>query len=182
MGARNRVGIGLSYRPARLQGWRNRFAGSLKVLKNRLRVAPPSSYINSNKCRYWTFKVMQWRLAFTLYSISCKEEANLILPCESKLLTTCVNYSQRDGWPLLPVESEANGVSRSTYERAPFLIGLFNSACRYKRFLSCLGCSTVYSSVQNIFSSSHNFSLFVSPSPSKPGWQLCRIACLCVSV
>jgi hypothetical protein len=30
MEARNRIGIGLSYRPARL-GWRNRFLGSLKV-------------------------------------------------------------------------------------------------------------------------------------------------------
>jgi hypothetical protein len=33
MGARNRVGIGLSYRAVGYIGWRNRFLGSLKVLK-----------------------------------------------------------------------------------------------------------------------------------------------------
>jgi hypothetical protein len=43
MGARNRVGIGLSYRPARLHRlaesipW-NRFLGSIKILKYQLRI------------------------------------------------------------------------------------------------------------------------------------------------
>ncbi len=45
-------------------------------------------------------------------------------------------------WPLLTVETEANGDSRSTNERCPFLVGSLGSSCRYKRFSSCLGCSS----------------------------------------
>jgi hypothetical protein len=33
MGARNRVGIGFSYRPAKIHSWQSRFLGSLNVLK-----------------------------------------------------------------------------------------------------------------------------------------------------
>jgi hypothetical protein len=47
------------------------------------------------------------------------------------------------GWPLLTVETEANGDSRSTHEMDPFL-GWFAGlvVAIYKRFLSCLGCSS----------------------------------------
>ncbi len=48
----------------------------------------------------------------------------------------------REGWPLLTVETEANGDSTSTYERGPFLVGSLGWLCQYKRFLSCLGCSS----------------------------------------
>jgi hypothetical protein len=53
MGARNRVVIGLSYRPARLHRlaefipW-NRFLGSIIVYKNGLRTAPPFSILNGH--------------------------------------------------------------------------------------------------------------------------------------
>jgi hypothetical protein len=47
----------------------------------------------------------------------------------------------REGWPLLTVETEANGGSKSTYKRGPYLVGALGSSCRYNRLLSCLGCS-----------------------------------------
>jgi hypothetical protein len=40
-------------------------------------------------------------------------------------------------------ETEANGDSRSKYGRYPSLVGPLGSSCRYKRFLSCLGCSSL---------------------------------------
>jgi hypothetical protein len=40
----------------------------------------------------------------------------------------------RDEWPLLTFETEANGDSRSTYERGPSLVGSLGSMCRYKIF------------------------------------------------
>jgi hypothetical protein len=48
----------------------------------------------------------------------------------------------REGRPLLTVETEANGDSRSTYERNPSLVGSLGSLCQYKRFLFCLGFSS----------------------------------------
>ncbi len=42
------------------------------------------------------------------------------------------------GWRLLIVENEANGDSRSTYERGPSLVDSLGSSCQYKRFLSWL--------------------------------------------
>jgi hypothetical protein len=48
----------------------------------------------------------------------------------------------REGWPLLSVENEVNGDSKSTNERGPSLVGSpLGSSCRYKRLLSYLGCS-----------------------------------------
>ncbi len=47
----------------------------------------------------------------------------------------------REGWPLLPVETEVNGDSLRTNERGLSLVGSLGSSCRYKRLLSCLGCS-----------------------------------------
>ncbi len=47
----------------------------------------------------------------------------------------------RAGWPLLTVETEVNGDSKSTNERGPSLVGSLCSSCLYKRRLSCLGCS-----------------------------------------
>jgi hypothetical protein len=40
--------------------------------------------------------------------------------------------------PLLTVETEANGDSRSTFEGGPSLVGSLSSSTR--EFLSCLGC------------------------------------------
>ncbi len=47
-----------------------------------------------------------------------------------------------EGWPLLTVETEVNGDSKSKNESGPFFVGSLGSSCRYKRFLSCLGCSS----------------------------------------
>jgi hypothetical protein len=48
----------------------------------------------------------------------------------------------REGWPLLTVETEVNGDSKSTNERGPSLVGSLGLSCRYKRFLFCLDCSS----------------------------------------
>ncbi len=47
----------------------------------------------------------------------------------------------REGWPLLTLETEANGDSKRTNERDPFLVGSLCLSCRCK-FLFCLGCSS----------------------------------------
>jgi len=39
----------------------------------------------------------------------------------------------RDGWPLLTVETEVNGDSKSKNERGPFLFGSLGLSCRGKR-------------------------------------------------
>jgi hypothetical protein len=45
-------------------------------------------------------------------------------------------------WPLLAVETEVNGYSKSTNERGPSLVAWLGLSCQYKRFLFCLGCSS----------------------------------------
>ncbi len=55
----------------------------------------------------------------------------------------------REGWPLLTVETEVNVDSKSSNERSPSLVGSLGLSCRYKRLLSCLGCSVQLS--RNIF-------------------------------
>ncbi len=40
------------------------------------------------------------------------------------------------------VNQSEDGDSKSTNERGPSLVGSSGSSCRYKRFLSCLGCSS----------------------------------------
>jgi hypothetical protein len=63
------------------------------------------------------------------------------------------NHKSRDqsdyieGWPLLTVETEANGESRSTYERGSFLVG----SRRFKRVLSCLGLAALFGPGLNLF-------------------------------
>jgi hypothetical protein len=54
----------------------------------------------------------------------------------------CVKKETREGLPLLTVETEANGDSKSTNERGPSLVSLLGLSRRYKRFLFCLGCSS----------------------------------------
>jgi hypothetical protein len=49
----------------------------------------------------------------------------------------------QEGWPLLALETEANGDSWEylhMYERGPSLVVLLVSLCSYIRFLSCLVC------------------------------------------
>ncbi len=72
------------------------------------------------------------------------------LTANAKVATT----ETREGWPLLTVETETNGHSRSTNERGPSLVGSLNSLCRYKRLLSSLSCSSHQSAQYKIFFSS----------------------------
>jgi hypothetical protein len=96
-------------------------------------------------------------------------KASLVLPRETRV-----------GWPLLTVVTELNGDSKSTYERCPSLVGSLGLSCRYEIFvllwlLWSSQCKINYSSPVNCF-------IFLSPSLSKLGWQLCWVACLLVCV
>ncbi len=66
-------------------------------------------------------------------------------------------------WPLLTVETEANGDSWSTYVKGPSLIGSLGSSCRYNKFLSCFGwycyCTKYYFPSRTLFH-------FISPHHS----------------
>jgi hypothetical protein len=42
------------------------------------------------------------------------------------------NRETREGWPLLTVENEANGDSKSTNDRGPFLVGSLALGCQYQ--------------------------------------------------
>jgi hypothetical protein len=48
----------------------------------------------------------------------------------------------KEGWPLLTVETEGIGDSKSKNERGPSLVGWLSFSCRYKRFLFRLGCTS----------------------------------------
>ncbi len=48
----------------------------------------------------------------------------------------------KEGWPLLTVETEVNGDSKSTNQRGSSLVVSLGLSCQYKRFLHCLGCSS----------------------------------------
>jgi hypothetical protein len=87
----------------------------------------------------------------------------------------------REGWPLLTVETELNGDSKSTNERGPSLVSSLGLSCRYKRFLFCLGCSSRPST--KYFSSSfvHYFnSFFLIAQQAEQAVVLGRLACLLI--
>jgi hypothetical protein len=54
----------------------------------------------------------------------------------------------REGWPLLTVETEVNGNSKSTNEKSPSLVGSLGSSCRSIGFYPAL--AALVSPVQNI--------------------------------
>jgi hypothetical protein len=51
------------------------------------------------------------------------------------------NRETVESWPLLTVEIESNGDSKSTNERGPSLVSSLGLSCRYKGFLSRIGSS-----------------------------------------
>ncbi len=104
------------------------------------------------------------RLCLAYTSVSC-------------LLQMAVNRKTREWWPLLTNETEVNGDSKSTNERDPSLIGSLASSCRYRRLLTCLGCS-VTPQYNIFFSSPYTISIYVSPSPNNLDMQSCRAAYL----
>ncbi len=92
-----------------------------------------------------------------------------------------VTRETREGWPLLTVETEVNGDSKSTNERVPSLVG--SLGCRAGNRDLCPALAALVGPVQIFFSLSYFFSIHLSPSPSKLGRQSSWVACLlkCVS-
>ncbi len=77
------------------------------------------------------------------------------------------NRETREGQPLLTVETEANGNSKSTNERDDSLVGLLGLSCWYKRF--CFALVTLVSPVKNILFSLYTFSIPLSPIAQQAG-------------
>ncbi len=85
------------------------------------------------------------------------------------------------GGPLLTVETEVNGVSKSTNEKGPSLVGLLDSSCVPVQQIFALPWLLQSAQYKILFSSPHTFSLYQTPSPRNLGRQACWVACLCVS-
>jgi hypothetical protein len=64
--------------------------------------------------------------------------------CEKKPLVP--SRETKEGWPLLAVETDVNGDSKSANERGPSLVGSMGSSCQYTRFFSA-----VVGQIQNNF-------------------------------
>ncbi len=78
----------------------------------------------------------------------------------------------REGWPLLTVETEVNGDTKSTMKGVlPCMVGLLGLLCRYKRFLFCLGCSS-RPNTNILFLTVNLFNSFVSTA-QQAGQQPC---------
>jgi hypothetical protein len=74
----------------------------------------------------------------------------------------------REGWPLLTIETEVNGDSKTTNERGPSLVGLLGLSCRYKKFFSVLAALVrLVGRKENIFFlAGHYFNAFVPIAPA----------------
>ncbi len=75
----------------------------------------------------------------------------------------------REGWPLLTVETEVNGDSKSTNEMGSSFVGSFVPV---QVIFFCLACSS-RPSVKYYFSSPYTISVLLIPSPRKLGRQSC---------
>ncbi len=92
----------------------------------------------------------------------------------------------RESWPLLAVETEVNGDSKSTDERGPSLVGSSGLSCQYKRFFFSLGCSSVHVvvAVENTFSLTTHYCNSFDPIAQQAGQEavlghLSRRMCIC---
>jgi hypothetical protein len=94
--------------------------------------------------------------------------ANSIGQPPQKVQKKVLARETREGWPLLTVETEVNGDSKSTNERGPSLAGSLGLLCWYKIFLFCLGCSSRPSTKYFFFLTMH-FSIPLSLSPRQAG-------------
>ncbi len=79
------------------------------------------------------------------------------------------------GWPLLTVETEANGDLKSTNERGPLLV---RWACRASTIDFCHALAALVGPVKIFFSSPYTISIHLSPSATKLSKQSCRVSCL----
>ncbi len=86
----------------------------------------------------------------------------------------------REGWPLLIVETEVNGESKSTMKGVlPWLVRWAYRA-GIRNFCSAL--PFLVGPVQNIFFLTVHSTIPLSPSPSNLGRQSCWVACFLVCV
>ncbi len=77
-------------------------------------------------------------------------------------LCNVISRETREGWPLLTVETEVNGDSKSTTERSPSLVCLVSFAGRAGTQEFCSALAALVSSVENIcFLTVHYFNSFV---------------------
>jgi hypothetical protein len=91
----------------------------------------------------------------TKVSQFCKNaKKNPFVPCRET----------RKEWPLLTVEAEVNGDSKSTNERGLSLVGSIGLSCWYKRFLFCLGCPSRPGTKYFFFLAVHYFNSFFAPA------------------
>ncbi len=135
---------------------------------------------------------------FTIYAnvIACISKKEIIISFKSLTRLFLIFYPQEmnpylyvcairterlERGPLLTVETEVNGDSKTTNERGPSLVGSLGLSCRYKRFSFCLGCSS-RPRIKYFFPHCAFFLIPLSPSPSKRGRQLCWVFCLLVCV
>ncbi len=89
---------------------------------------------------------------------------------ESTVFVRLVRDAQRDyreGWPLLTVETEANGGSKSTNKRGPSLIGSVGLYMPVQETFFHLGCSS-RPSAKDFFFTLHYFNSFVSIAQQQP--------------
>jgi hypothetical protein len=80
--------------------------------------------------------------------------------------------------PCATVQTEANGVSRSTYKSCHSLVGLWGLLCKCKRI--CLAWAALVGLLRTMyfFLTEHN----LSPLPNKFARRSCRVACLSLVV
>jgi hypothetical protein len=87
----------------------------------------------------------------------------------------------REEWPLLSVETEANGDSKRTNERGlSFLVWFVGLFMPVQVIFVLPGLQSVQYKI--FFSSPYTISIHLSPSPSKLGRQSFRIVCLLMCV
>jgi hypothetical protein len=77
---------------------------------------------------------LSFDFSFTLHVILAKPKA-----FKGKYINIETSRETREGWPLLTVETQVNGDSKSTIEKSPSLVGFLGLPCRFTRFLFFLG-------------------------------------------
>jgi hypothetical protein len=82
------------------------------------------------------------------------------------------------GWPLLTVDTEVNGDSKSTHEGV--LPWLDCWACRAGTRDNCPALAALVGPVPRKIFLAYTISTHLSLSPRKVGWQSCGVACLLV--
>ncbi len=98
-------------------------------------------FSNVLHCVYFLVDICTYTMYYTMH-LPCSPRYFCQAYLSINMFARAGNRKTIDGWPLLPVETEVNGNSKSTNERDPSLVGSLGLLCRYKWFLFCLGCSS----------------------------------------